>query len=254
MINKKQSIGVFDSGIGGLNVLNNLVEQFPNENFLYLGDNLNVPYGIKTEKELKEIISKIFRYFEKEEVKAIMIACNTASVASMDLECQIPVFRIIEPTAIEALKVSNNIGVLATNFTIESKGYDRYLKNNMVGIKASPFVNIIENNSISTEQSQKIINETLFPYKNKIDSIILGCTHFSVLEKEVKQILGNDIKIIDSCKSFGNVLKQYLDNNNLNNDNNDNRTITINFTKEDTINTRWFKYPYQGINFININK
>ena len=63
-MNKKQRIGVFDSGIGGLNVLNNLVEQFPNEDFLYVGDNLNVPYGIKTEEELKEIISKIFRFFE----------------------------------------------------------------------------------------------------------------------------------------------------------------------------------------------
>lgn len=254
MINKKQSIGVFDSGIGGLNVLNNLVEQFPNENFLYLGDNLNVPYGIKTEKELKQIISKIFKYFEKEEVKAIMIACNTASVASQDLQCKIPVFRIIEPTAKEALKVSNNIGVLATNFTIESKGYDKYLHNNMIGIKASPFVNIIENDAINEEQSQKIINETLFPYKNKIDSIILGCTHFSVLEKEVKQILGNDIKIIDSCKSFTNVLKQYLDDNNLNNDDNEKRIIKINFTKKDKINTRWFKHPYQGINFINIDE
>lgn len=253
MIDKKQSIGVFDSGIGGLNVLNNLVEQFPNENFLYLGDNLNVPYGIKTENELKEIISKIFRYFEKEEVKAIMIACNTASVASQDLQCKIPVFRIIEPTANEALKVSNNIGVLATNFTIESKGYDKYLHNNMVGIKASPFVNIIENDAIEDEKSQKIIKDILSPYKNKIDSIILGCTHFSVLENEVKQLLGNDIKIIDSCKSFGNVLRQYLDDNNLNNDQNDNRIVKINFTKKDIINTRWFKHLYQGINFINVD-
>ena len=106
-MDKKQYIGVFDSGIGGLNELNNLVEEFPNENFLYLGDNLNVPYGVKTADQLKEIISKIFRYFEKEEVKAIVIACNTASVASMELESSVPVFRIIEPTAKNALKVWN---------------------------------------------------------------------------------------------------------------------------------------------------
>lgn len=253
MINKKQRIGVFDSGIGGLNVLNNLVEQFPNENFLYLGDNLNVPYGIKTEEELKKIIKKIFNYFEKEQVKAIMIACNTASVASKDLLCNIPVFRIIEPTAKLALKVSNNIGVLATNFTIEAKGYDCYLNNNMVGIKASPFVNIIENDCIETNTSQEVIYNILSPYKNKIDTIILGCTHFSVLENDIKKVLGDDIKIIDSCDSFNDVLKKYLDENNLHNDQNDNQIVTINFTKKDKINTKWFKHPYEGINFINLD-
>ena len=245
-------IGLFDSGVGGLNVLSNLVEAFPNENFIYVGDNLNVPYGVKTKEQLEEIIAKIFRYFEREEVKAIVIACNTASVASMNLECKVPVFRIIEPTAKNALKVSNNIGVLATNFTIESKGYDVYLKDNMKGIKASPFVPIVENDSINDEESQKTFNNILLPYKNKIDSIILGCTHFSVLEDEVKKVLGDDIKIIDSCKAFKDVLKQYLDNNDLNNDENDNRVVKINFTKEGNINTKWFKYQYEGINFINV--
>lgn len=248
---KNKYIGVFDSGIGGLNVLNNLAMEFPKENFLYVGDNLNVPYGIKTKEELEAIISKIFRYFEKEEVKAIVIACNTASVASMNLECSVPVFRIIEPTAQNALKVSNNIGVLATNFTIESKGYDVYLQDKMVGIKASPFVNIVEDGSIDTTESQEIIKNILLPYKNKIDTIILGCTHFSVLEKEVKEILGN-VNIVDSCKSFKNVLETFLNDNHLNNDSNDNRIIKINFTKKDQINTKWFKYPYEGINFINL--
>ena len=251
-MNKKQSIGVFDSGIGGLNVLSNLVEAFPNENFLYVGDNLNVPYGIKTEEQLKEIISKVFRYFEKQDVKAIIVACNTASAASEDLECSVPVFRIIEPTAKNALSVSNNIGVLATNFTISSKAYDKYLKENMKGIKASPFVTIVENDSIKEEESQKIIREILSPYINNIDAIILGCTHFSLLEEEIIKILGN-IKIIDSSKSFNSVLKQYLDTNDLNNDDNKERIIKINFTKEDKININWFKHPYQGINFIKLD-
>lgn len=251
-MDKKQFIGVFDSGIGGLNVLNNLVEDFPNENFLYVGDNLNVPYGIKTKEQLEEIISKIFRYFENEEVKAIVIACNTASVASMNLECKVPVFRIIEPTANNALKVSNNIGVLATNFTIESQGYNLYLKDNMKGIKASPFVTIVENDSIKEEQSQKVIYDILSPFKGKIDSIILGCTHFSVLEEDVKNVLGEDIKIIDSCKAFTGVLKQYLDDNDLNNDLNESRRVIINFTKEGNVNTKWFKYPFEGINFVDM--
>ena len=250
-MDKKQYIGVFDSGIGGLNVLNNLVEQFPNENFVYVGDNLNVPYGVKTEEQLKEIIAKVFRYFEKINVKAIVVACNTASAASETLECSVPVFRIIEPTAKNALAVSNNIGVLATNFTIESKAYDKYLKENMKGIKASPFVPIVESDSIQSEQSQKVIDEIVLPYKDKIDSIILGCTHFSVLEDEIIKRLGT-VKIVDSCKAFNTVLKQYLDENDLNNTENKDRVTEINFTKEDNINIKWFKHPYVGINFIDL--
>lgn len=251
-MNKKQSIGVFDSGVGGLNVLSNLVEAFPNENFIYVGDNLNVPYGVKTEEELKKIIAKVFKYFEKLNVKAIVVACNTASAASETLECSVPVFRIIEPTAYNALKVSNNIGVLATNFTIETKAYDKYLKENMKGIKASPFVPIVEKNIIQEEESQKTIQEILLPYKGKIDSIILGCTHFSLLEEEIIKYLGN-IKIIDSSKSFNDVIKTYLDENDLNNDDNKNRVTEINFTKEGEINIKWFKHPYKGINFISLD-
>lgn len=251
-MNKKQSIGVFDSGVGGLNVLSNLVEAFPNENFIYVGDNLNVPYGVKTEEELKKIIDKVFRYFEKINVKAIVVACNTASAASETLECSVPVFRIIEPTAKRAKAVSNNIGVLATNFTIESKGYDKYLEGYMKGIKASAFVPIVEKNIIKEEESQKVIKDILLPYKNNIDSIILGCTHFSLLEEDIINVLG-DVKIIDSSKSFNEVIKSYLDENDLNYSDNKERFVQINFTKEDEINIGWFKHQYQGINFIDLD-
>ena len=245
-------IGIFDSGIGGLTVLRKIIEILPNEKYIYYADKDNVPYGTKLKEEVKEYIKDAIKFLISKGVKAIVIACNTASVASMNLDCKVPVFRIIEPTANNALKVSNNIGVLATNFTIESKGYDLYLKDNMKGIKASPFVTIVEEDSIKTEQSQKVIYDILNPFKGEIDSIILGCTHFSVLEEDVKKVLGQDIKIIDSCKAFTGVLKKYLDNNNLNNENNDNRRVIINFTKEGNVNTKWFKYPFEGINFIDI--
>lgn len=250
-MNKKSYIGVFDSGIGGLNVLSNLIETFPNENFLYIGDNLNVPYGIKSQKQLEEIIKDIFNYFEKEDVKAIVVACNTASAASENMTSLVPVFRIIEPTAINALKISNKIGVLATNFTIESKGYDKYLKDNMIGIKASPFVTIVENNTMNEQDSLDIINKTLSKHKDNIDTIILGCTHFSLLEKQIKDVLGN-INIVDSSRSFNDILDKYLKENDLYNDSNINGDVKICFTKEDKINISWFDKKYNGINFINL--
>lgn len=250
-MNKKNRIGVFDSGVGGLNVLNNLIKDFPNEDFLYVGDNLNVPYGTKSKEQLKNIIKKVFNYFENQDVKAIIVACNTASAASYDLECKVPVFRIIEPTARIALSKSSNIGVLATNFTIESKAYDEFLGNKMKGIKASAFVPIVENNSMKEEDSRLVIENVLKPYKGNIDSIILGCTHFSLLEEEIKEILG-DITVIDSSKSFTKILKSYLDSNDLNNDKKE-QNVEITFTKEGKINIDWFPHPYKGINFININ-
>ena len=121
----------------------------------------------------------------------------------------------------------------------------------MKGIKASPFVPIIESDSINDEESQKVIDEIILPYKNKIDSIILGCTHFSVLEEDIINRLG-EVKIVDSYKAFNEVIKQYLDENNLNNSENNERVTEINFTKEDNINIKWFKHPYVGINFIDL--
>ena len=106
---------------------------------------------------------------------------------------------------------------------------------------------------ITDHYSRNLLARYEGTYKDKIDSIILGCTHFSVLEEDVKNVLGQDIKIIDSCKAFKEVLKQYLDENDLNNSDNKNRVVKINFTKEDKINTKWFKYPFEGINFINID-
>lgn len=250
-MNRKSKIGVFDSGIGGLNVLNNLANEFPHEDFLYVGDNLNVPYGVKSREELQSLIRKIFNYFEKEDVKAIMVACNTASSASSDMKCNTKVFRIIEPTAKNALKISQNIAVVATDFTIISKAYDKYLNGFMTGIKASPLVMVAERGIKDTEEGKKIIKDVLAPYKDKCDTAILGCTHFPFLEKEIKKEL-NVKNIVDSSKSFSSLLKEYLDNNNLRNDDINEGKIEVCFTKKAEIDMSFFNHEYDGINFINI--
>ena len=251
MKENNKRIGVFDSGIGGLNVLNNLSMAFPNEDFLYLGDNLNVPYGVKSKDELASIIKRIFKFFEEKDVKAIMIACNTASKASEDLTSKVKVFRIIEPTSLNALKISKNIAVVATDFTIKSKAYDKYLGKNMIGVPASPLVMVVENHTKDTKEGKKIIEEVLSTYKNKCDTAILGCTHFPFLEEEIKNTL-NVKNIVDSSKAFNDVLKDYLDKNNLNHDQNNNRTIEICFTKPQDIDLSIIKDKYIGINFIEL--
>lgn len=243
-------IGVFDSGIGGLNVLDDFLNAGINVEFIYLGDNLNVPYGTKTQEELEIIIKRVFKFFEKEKVDALFIACNTASCASKNLTSSIPVYRIIEPTCKMAKEINKNsdkkIALLATNFTVSTHAYDNYL-DNLLSVKASCFVPICEKGETNTKETKQIVEETLKDIKGKCDTVILGCTHFRLLKKQIIDCLG-DVKIVDSCSSFTNILKELIGNN----CKATSQKTHIYFTKKDDINIDWFKHSYDGIDFIEI--
>jgi len=204
-------IGVFDSGIGGLTVLDNLIDTFPGEKFIYVADTKRCPYGEKTSRELEQIVAGVIKYFESLEVKMIVIACNTATANSYKIKSNIPIIRIIEPTAKRALEVyKNKIAVLATDNTILSGSYNKYLGDKMIGVKASPFVRIIEAGSEMQSDSQQIIRDILNPIIGKVDTVILGCTHFGLIEPIIKDIMGN-VQIVDSSKSLANDVKLNLE-------------------------------------------
>ncbi len=210
-------IGVFDSGIGGLTVLTDLKNKFPNEKFLYFGDTARCPYGIKTRNELMAIVESDVDYFIKNKAKMIVIACNTATANSYHIESETPIIRIIEPTAKKALKVreeiksSKPIGVFATNYTINSKAYNKFLGDeNTIGVCCSPWVDIIEKGLTDTLISRKAVSDALCDIKGKVDVIILGCTHFGLIEKEIKEYLGN-VTIINSSLSLEDIVKDTLD-------------------------------------------
>ena len=208
-------IGVFDSGIGGLTVLEDLVKAFPNENFLYFGDTLRSPYGTKSKEELVGIVESDIEYLKKRDVKMIVIACNTATANSYHIESNIPIIRIIKPTAMKAIeenKKYNNrhkILVCATDYTIKSKAYDEFLKDMMIGIPCSPWVNIIESGLMGTNISSSSVKEKVSKYKGQVDVCILGCTHFGLLEKEIRDELG-DISFVNSSLSLKEEVKNEL--------------------------------------------
>ena len=204
----KKKIGVFDSGIGGLNVLNDLIEKYPSEDFLYLADTKNCPYGLKTSEEVKNITEKNIRFLEKQNVKAIVIACNTATANSYDITSSVPIIRIIEPTSKNAKAVGGVIGVLATNLTISKKAYQRFLPE-AIGIPASVLVDIAESGLAGTEKSYQVLEDLLNPYQGKLDTLILGCTHFTLYTKQIKSILKN-VHIVDSSLSISKVLGNYM--------------------------------------------
>lgn len=265
-MNKNLPIGVFDSGIGGLTVLYRLIQMFPNEDFVYVGDTLNLPYGTKSKEQLKKLVSNVSNYLYNLPVKSIVIACNTATTNSKHLKntIDIPIIGVIEPTAKYALNISENILVLATNVTIDSNEYQTIINQNKKDpnskqfyLKCSDFVDAIENNEINTPYSYKLVADKLKDLKNeKIDVIICGCTHFGLYEKELKSVFPN-ATILECAVPTGLELKNQLEEKNLLSTSNKKGETIINVTKtQDNFKdkTKWFDLPYQGVFEIKIGE
>lgn len=198
-------IGVFDSGLGGVNVLSCLIKKYPNNEYIYFGDTKNLPYGDKTKEELFRLASAAIEFLLTKNVDLIIIACGTISsncYSELKNKYNIPIYDIISPT-IKYLKSSefNKIGVIGTKRTIESKIFDIECKN--ILMKATPdLVPIIENNKVS-ENKQNIINE-LIDFKN-YDLLVLGCTHYPVIKNLIEENLNT--KTLD----MGEVLIDSID-------------------------------------------
>lgn len=215
---KNRPIGVFDSGIGGLAIAKVLKQIYPNENFIYIADLKNVPYGPKSKEEIRTFVENITAYFVEKNAKAIVIACNTASTVADNLNLDIPIIKMIEPTIAEVLqnKDGNNVLLLATERTVNSKVYEKPLLDHGLTLykKAMPeFVLLVEDLQIETSKSYKVVNDLLKEYKNKnINTVILGCTHFGFLTKEIKEVLPN-AKQISGANMVAFLLEEYLKEN-----------------------------------------
>ncbi len=202
-------IGIFDSGIGGINVLKELVRKYPNNEYLFYGDTLNLPYGSKTINELKTYACNIIDYLIKRDVDLIIIACGTISsncYRYLKKKYDIPIFDIVSPT-IKYINNSNyeKVGVIATTRTINSKIFEI---EKVSLIKATPsFVPIIEDSLI--EESRDEIRSELSIFKDKVDALVLGCTHYPSLSKTIKEYL--NVPLIDMGKCLTEVLELSLE-------------------------------------------
>lgn len=223
MKNKDNSIGIFDSGIGGTTTLNEIRKFLPNEDFIYYADTKNNPYGNKTDEELYNIVSKIVNYLIKENVKLIVIACNTATTKCIDkLRNNYPkmIFVGTEP----AIKVAcdnnyKNTLVLATPGTIASEKTQELVSENKKDdqniylISCDNLANAIEKND--TKKIDKLLKMHLTDYKNKnIDSVVLGCTHYPIIKDKIQRYFKN-ATIIDGNIGVAKRVKYILETNNL---------------------------------------
>jgi glutamate racemase len=228
MINTSQPIGVFDSGIGGLTVVRALTEHLPTENIVYFGDTARVPYGPKSPQVVREYALQDTDALLKHNVKLIVIACNTVSAVALDVvqkRAKVPVIGVILPGADAAVKatIKNRIGVIGTVGTILSNAYTNAIRQLNPGIKVfgQPcplFVPLAEEGWIDHKATELIAKEYLFPLTlEKIDTLVLGCTHYPILRDIIDKILHHNVTLIDSGEATALAVKKMLKELNIEN-------------------------------------
>lgn len=254
--NMNKPIGIFDSGVGGLTVLDTLRKKLPNENLIYIGDNKNCPYGDKTKEQLLEYTYEICDYFASLDVKMIILACNTTSANCLaELQVRypsIPIVGVISSTVHYLLSSENKrVLVIATNATIQSHKYKelihQYDKEVDVYELATPKLVPLIESGVYKHGIHDVLKEYLESYKDKIDAIILGCTHYPIVKNQIKEVLGDEMNYISSSESLRDEVASYIALHNLENKDT-NRYIKIYTTgdKEEFLNASkdFFEYGH----------
>lgn len=214
-------IGVFDSGVGGLTVVKELIRQLPQEDIVYFGDTARVPYGIKSKETVIRFSIENILFLLKEEVKLICVACNTVSSVALPViksHFRVPIVGVITPGVREAVSATQNkrIGVIGTRGTIESHTYENEIKQLDPAIKinavACPlFVPFAEEGWLGGSEVLSVARKYLRPLNAaRVDTVILGCTHYPLLKPVIKKALGERVTLIDSAKQVAMEVKRIL--------------------------------------------
>ena len=215
------AIGVFDSGVGGLTVAREIMRQIPTERIVYFGDTARVPYGSKSRDTVTRYAEQIIRFLITQNVKAIVIACNTASAYALSAvkdEFDIPVIGVVEPGAKVAVAATKNktVGVIGTEGTISSGMYDAYIHELDPGIrvvgKACPlFCPLVEEGLLHDPVTMDIAKRYLDPMlETDMDTLILGCTHYPLLRSSIKELVGDGITLVNPAYETALELKELL--------------------------------------------
>jgi len=217
-------IGIFDSGIGGLTVVKEVLKQLPEYQIIYFGDTARTPYGNKSPKIIQQYAFKNTQFLIKKGAKLIIVACNTASaVAFNDLKSKynLPIFEVITPAVEKAVSITKKkrVGVIGTRATIESGIYQNLIKKINLKIDFFPqacplLVPLIEENWMKKPETKMILKKYLYPLKLKqIDTLILGCTHYPIIKDLIQIKMGKRVKLVDSAEEIVIKLKQFVENN-----------------------------------------
>ena len=220
-MNKKDlPIAVFDSGVGGISVLKELMALMPEEHYLYFGDSANAPYGTRTTEEVKVLTLNAAAKLYERGIKALVVACNTATAAAIeDLRQEYPGIVIvgIEP----ALKMATDrfprghVGIMATQVTLREEKLEhlvgRFPDATVERIPAPGLVELVEQGKAESEETESLLRQILSPYLGQLDAIVLGCTHYPFVKDTVQKVLGQQVKVLDGGAGTARQTKRLLE-------------------------------------------
>ncbi|MGD0337132.1 MAG: glutamate racemase [Candidatus Omnitrophota bacterium] len=217
----KKAIGVFDSGVGGLTVTRELIAQLPHEDIVYFGDTARVPYGIKSKETVIRFTIENILFLLKQDVKLICVACNTASSCALPVlkkNFRVPVVGVISPGAREAVYATRNkrIGVIGTKGTIKNRTYETEIKQldpkvKITAVACPLFVPFAEEGWLTGSVVEEVARTYLAPLRAaKVDTVILGCTHYPLLKPVIRKVLGKEVTLVDSAKQVAIEVKKIL--------------------------------------------
>ena len=215
-------VGVFDSGVGGLTVAREIMRQTPNEKIIYFGDTARVPYGNKSKETITKYSRQIVRFLREQRVKAIVVACNTASAYALDeieKELDIPIIGVVKPGAKVAAEATKNgrIGVIGTEGTISSHIYSTYINKinpeiKVIGKACPLFVPLVEEGLWQDPVTDEIATRYLSVLIDSgIDTLILGCTHYPLIRSTVRKIVGEEVTLVNPAYETARELKELLE-------------------------------------------
>ena len=226
----QRPIGVFDSGVGGISVLRELVALMPNENFIFYGDSKNAPYGTKTLEEVRKLTLADAEYLMTQNVKALVVACNTATSAAIHIlrekyQKEIPVIGI-EPALKPAVSVKENprVLVMATPMTLREKKFHNLMQKfqdqaEIISLPCPGLVEFVERGELSGEALEHFLKNLFAPYQErKVDAVVLGCTHYPLLRSKIRAYMGDKIQIVNPAYETAMDLKCLLEENDMAND------------------------------------
>jgi glutamate racemase len=258
-----RAIGLLDSGVGGLTVAREIFKLMPEENIIYYGDTLHLPYGPKDLNLVREYVEEIISYLIKEKkVKAVVIACNTATSAAFDYvkqKFEVPIFGMIKSTAVRAVKLSRNkkIAIIGTEGTVKSNAYQNIIleidSEVKLFAKACPkFVNLVEEGKFDGVEVEKTAHDYLdFLIEAEVDSLILGCTHFPYLTPILSKIMGDKLRLINPAHEMALEVRENLSNLALLKKNNLKSSNKFIVSDKEKISKRFLKY---GRQFLKLNE
>ena len=226
MDNKNKPIGFFDSGVGGLSVLKEALKLMPNEDYIYFGDSKNAPYGVKTAEEVRRLTFEAVEFLLNKNVKGIAIACNTATSAAVaDLRIKYPNLPLvgIEPALKPAVEINDggDILIMATPMTLQEEKFNRLMERykdraTIIPVPCPGLMEFIEEGKLKSKEVLQYLEDKINTYKkNRISSIVLGCTHYPFIKDVLIDIVGSEVDIIDGGMGTSKELMRRLNESNL---------------------------------------